>query len=41
MMPFKRTYGWVSGREEYTLTDIKANVAVDDARFAKPPTPPK
>jgi outer membrane lipoprotein-sorting protein len=41
MMPFKRTYGWVSGREEYTLTDIKPNVAVDDARFAKPPTPPK
>ena len=41
MMPFKRTYGWVSGREEYTLTDIKANVAVDDAKFAKPPTPPK
>jgi outer membrane lipoprotein-sorting protein len=41
MMPFKRTYGWVSGREEYTLTDIKPNVAVDDAKFAKPPTPPK
>ena len=41
MMPFKRTYGWVSGREEYTLTDIKPNVAVDDAKFVKPPTPPK
>jgi photosynthetic reaction center cytochrome c subunit len=40
MMPFKRTYGWVSGREEYTLTEIKANVPVDDARFAKPPAPP-
>jgi hypothetical protein len=37
MMPFKRTYGWVSGREEYTLTEIKPNVPVDDAQFAKPP----
>jgi outer membrane lipoprotein-sorting protein len=40
MMPFKRNYGWVSGREEYTLTEIKPNVAVDDAKFAKPPAPP-
>jgi photosynthetic reaction center cytochrome c subunit len=39
MMPFKRTYGWVSGREEYTLTEIKPNVAVDDAKFVKPPAP--
>ncbi|HEX5228077.1 MAG TPA: photosynthetic reaction center cytochrome c subunit family protein [Bryobacteraceae bacterium] len=39
MMPFKRTFGWVSGREEYTLTDIQANVPVDDAKFAKPPAP--
>jgi photosynthetic reaction center cytochrome c subunit len=39
MMPFKRTYGWVSGREEYTLTEIKPNVAVDDAKFVKPPPP--
>jgi photosynthetic reaction center cytochrome c subunit len=40
MMPFKRTYGWVSGREEYALTEIKPNVPVDDAKFAKPPPPP-
>jgi len=40
MMPFKRTYGWVSGREEYTLTEIKPNVPADDAKFAKPPAPP-
>lgn len=38
-MPFKRTFGWVSGREEYALTDIQANVPVDDAKFAKPPAP--
>jgi photosynthetic reaction center cytochrome c subunit len=39
MMPFKRTYGWVSGREEYTLTEITPNVPVVDAKFAKPPAP--
>jgi photosynthetic reaction center cytochrome c subunit len=39
MMPFKRNYGWVSGREEYTLTEIKPNVPVDDAKFVKPPSP--
>jgi photosynthetic reaction center cytochrome c subunit len=39
MMPFKRTYGWVSGREEYTLTEIKPNVPIDDTKFVKPPTP--
>jgi photosynthetic reaction center cytochrome c subunit len=39
MMPFKRTYGWVSGREDYTLTEITANIPVDDAKFVKPPAP--
>ena len=39
MMPFKRTYGWVSGREEYALTEIRPNVPVDDTKFVKPPTP--
>lgn len=36
MMPFKWTYGWISGREEYTLTSITPNVPVDVAKFAKP-----
>ena len=40
-MPFKRTFGWVSGREEYVLTDIQANVPVDDVKFAKPAAPAK
>jgi photosynthetic reaction center cytochrome c subunit len=35
-MPYKWVYGWVSGQEEYALTDIQPNVAVDAARFAKP-----
>ena len=35
-MPHKFTYGWISGREEYTLTSIQANAAVDAAKFARP-----
>jgi photosynthetic reaction center cytochrome c subunit len=36
MMPFKWTFGWVSGREEYTVTAYQPNVPVDAAKFAKP-----
>lgn len=39
MLPFKRTFGWVSGREECTLTDIQPNVAIDDAKFSEPALP--
>lgn len=36
MMPYKWTFGWVSGREEYTISEYQPNVAVDAAKFAKP-----
>ena len=36
MLPFKWTYGWLSGREEYTLTDVQPNVSIDPAKFGKP-----
>jgi hypothetical protein len=36
MIPFKFTYGWISGREEYTLTDVQPNVSIDAAKFARP-----
>jgi photosynthetic reaction center cytochrome c subunit len=36
MMPFKWTYGWVSGREEYALTDVQPNASVDATKFARP-----
>ncbi len=36
MLPFKRIFGWVSGREEYTLTEIQPNVSIEQAKFAKP-----
>lgn len=39
-MPFKRIFGWVSGREEYTFTEITPNVAIADSKFDKPPAPP-
>jgi photosynthetic reaction center cytochrome c subunit len=36
MFPFKWSYAWVSGREEYTWTEVQPNVAVDASKFAKP-----
>jgi hypothetical protein len=36
MMAYKFTYAWISGREEYTLTEIQPNVTVAAAKFAKP-----
>ena len=36
MMPYKWTYGWISGQEIYTITEYQANAAVDSAKFAKP-----
>jgi photosynthetic reaction center cytochrome c subunit len=36
MMPFKFTYSWISGREDYTLTEIQPNVSIDPAKFGKP-----
>ena len=36
MMPYKWTYGWVSGQEEYALTEVQPNAPVDTAKFAKP-----
>jgi photosynthetic reaction center cytochrome c subunit len=36
MMPFKFTYSWISGREDYTLKEIQANVPVDSSKFEMP-----
>jgi len=36
MMPYKFTYAWISGREEWTLTQYQANAAVDAAKFNRP-----
>jgi hypothetical protein len=36
MIPFKFTYAWISGREEYALTDVQPNVPIDAAIFGKP-----
>ena len=41
MMPFKWTFGWVSGREEYNLTEVQPNAPVDASKFAKPVPRPK
>lgn len=36
MMPHKWSYSWLSGRDEFSLTDVQANVAIDPAKFGKP-----
>jgi outer membrane lipoprotein-sorting protein len=35
-MPFKWTAVWTDGRSEFEMSDIKANVVIDAAKFAKP-----
>ena len=35
-MPFKWSYAWVSGREDFELTDVQPNVAIDPAKFGRP-----
>ncbi|HEY7388019.1 MAG TPA: photosynthetic reaction center cytochrome c subunit family protein [Bryobacteraceae bacterium] len=35
-IPFKWTYGWVSGQEQYAFTDAQANVAIPDSAFTNP-----
>ena len=35
-MPYKWTFGWVSGREEYEIKEIRPNAPVDDSKFARP-----
>jgi photosynthetic reaction center cytochrome c subunit len=35
-MPFKWSYTWLSGRDDFALTDIQANVTIDPAKFGKP-----
>jgi len=36
MMPFKWTYQWISGKEEYEINQYQPNVAVDASKFAEP-----
>jgi photosynthetic reaction center cytochrome c subunit len=40
-LPFKWTTTWLDGRDTFELTELKANVPIDPAKFAKPrpPTP--
>jgi photosynthetic reaction center cytochrome c subunit len=34
--PFKYTFSWLDGRDSFQLTDVKTNVPIDAAKFAKP-----
>ena len=39
-MPFRWTVTWLDGRDSFEMKEIRANVAIDAARFARP-APPK
>jgi hypothetical protein len=41
MLPSKWIFGWVSGREEYSMTGYQANVPVEASRFARPVQRPR
>ncbi len=34
--PFKYTFSWLDGKDSFQLSDVKTNVPVEAARFAKP-----
>jgi hypothetical protein len=34
--PFQYTFSWLDGKDAFKLTDVKTNVAIDAAKFAKP-----
>ncbi len=36
MMPFKWTYSWISGREEYEIASYQPNATIDPSKFAEP-----
>jgi len=35
-MPFTWSYSWLNGRDDFTLTDVQPNVALDPAKFGRP-----
>lgn len=35
LMPFRFTYDWISGREEYTISSYQPNAAIEPARFSE------
>ncbi len=38
-IPFKWTMTWLDGRDNFELSEVRGNVPVDAAKFAKPPAP--
>jgi len=39
-LPFRWTVTWLSGVDTFELTDVRPNVSIDAAKFAKPKAPP-
>lgn len=39
LMPFRWTTTWLDGRSNFELSEVQPNVAIDEARFARPAPP--
>lgn len=39
-MPFRWTLAWLDGKEDFTLSEIQVNVAIEASRFARPSPAP-
>jgi photosynthetic reaction center cytochrome c subunit len=38
--PFRWTFAWLDGRDQFEFSDVKLNVPIDAARFGEPKLPP-
>ena len=39
-MPFRWTFTWLMGRDDFELTDVQLNVPIAEAKFGRPTSPP-
>ena len=38
--PYRWTFAWLDGRDQFEFTDVKLNVPIDQTRFGEPRLPP-
>ena len=39
-MPFRWTFAWLNGRDDFAISDVQLNVPIDAAKFGRPVSPP-
>jgi hypothetical protein len=38
--PYRWTFAWLDGRDQFEFSDVKLNVPIDAAKFGEPRLPP-